>query len=159
MINYLTMGARNKEEYDGVAIGARVWELREAKRPHMSRERLAALAGIAANHVYRIEHGKHPHPTAPTVEGLAKALGVTVEVLTGGKDTAVDNSENNPNWEIARKYAERQQNVTEQEKEEIAQLVFAYLQSNPEGRQRFLQDGDMIQKIYPARSEEEVANG
>ena len=59
-------------------IGLRILTLR--KMQQLTQEELAGRAGIDRGHLSRIEAGKYA-VTLETVEALAKALGMTVDII------------------------------------------------------------------------------
>ena len=62
-------------------LARRLKELRERKP--LSQKALAEKSGVSALQIWRIEGGKHKTIRRLTVERLARALGVTPEILTG----------------------------------------------------------------------------
>jgi transcriptional regulator with XRE-family HTH domain len=66
----------------GATVGQRVQALRLAA--DLTRPAVAQKAGVVTSTVYGIERGTRPTTTA-TLEKLAKALGVSVAMLTGEK--------------------------------------------------------------------------
>jgi len=63
-------------------LGARIEELRTARRPRLSRERLAELIGVAPVTIFRWESGKS-FPEYSSIVRLAEILGVTTHELLG----------------------------------------------------------------------------
>ena len=59
-------------------IGLRILTLRKMQK--MTQEELAGRAGIDRGHLSRIEAGKYA-VTLETVEAIAKALGMTVDII------------------------------------------------------------------------------
>ncbi|NCP17439.1 hypothetical protein CO134_00760 [Candidatus Kuenenbacteria bacterium CG_4_9_14_3_um_filter_39_14] len=55
--------------------------LREKKK--LSQDRLAKLADVANNTIIKIEQGENTNPTLATLKKIAKALGVSLDDLTG----------------------------------------------------------------------------
>ena len=62
-------------------IGARIAAIRKAKG--LTQEQLAMMAGLQRTHVSRIEAGKYD-VTAFTVQLIAEALGMTVDIIDPG---------------------------------------------------------------------------
>jgi len=56
-------------------------KLREKKG--LSQDRLAKLADVANNTIIKIEQGENINPTLDTLKKMAKALGVSLDELTG----------------------------------------------------------------------------
>ena len=56
-------------------------KLREKKG--LSQDRLAKLADVANNTIIKIEQGENINPTLATLKKMAKALGVSLDELTG----------------------------------------------------------------------------
>ena len=56
-------------------------KLREKKG--LSQDRLAKLADVANNTIIKIEQGENVNPTLATLKKIAKALGVSLDDLTG----------------------------------------------------------------------------
>ena len=56
-------------------------KLREKKG--LSQDRLAKLADVANNTIIKIEQGENINPTLATLKKIAKALGVSLDDLTG----------------------------------------------------------------------------
>jgi transcriptional regulator with XRE-family HTH domain len=54
------------------------------ERAGLSMAALADRAGLHRTHVWKLEAGQRPHPSWRTVQALAKALGVKVEVFNRG---------------------------------------------------------------------------
>lgn len=69
----------------GTGIGVRVREERRHKA--LTQAQLADAAGIATGSLVYIERG-HRRPRPSTLQGLARALGVSVEYLTTGEKPA-----------------------------------------------------------------------
>lgn len=67
----------------GTGIGARVRQERRHKA--LTQAQLAEAAGIATGSLVYIERG-HREPRPSTLQGLARALGVSVEYLTTGEN-------------------------------------------------------------------------
>jgi transcriptional regulator with XRE-family HTH domain len=59
-------------------LGKRIRQLREEQ--NLSQERLAEDAKLAAKHLQDMEHGR-TNPTVASLVGLARALGVKLQVL------------------------------------------------------------------------------
>jgi len=68
----------SKQEYP-LAINLK--RLREKKK--LSQDRLAKLADVANNTIIKIEQGENTNPTLATLKKIAKALGVSLDDLTG----------------------------------------------------------------------------
>ena len=68
----------SKQEYP-LAINLK--RLREKKK--LSQDRLAKLADVANNTIIKIEQGANTNPTLATLKKIAKALGVSLDDLTG----------------------------------------------------------------------------
>ena len=68
-------------EKDLPAISRNLKKLREAAG--MSQQELAGKAGISLSVIAQIEQGVIANPRVNTVTGLAEALGVTCDTLTG----------------------------------------------------------------------------
>jgi len=49
----------------------------------LSQDRLAKLADVANNTIIKIEQGENMNPTLDTLKKMAKALGVSLDELTG----------------------------------------------------------------------------
>ena len=49
----------------------------------LSQDRLAKLADVANNTIIKIEQGENMNPTLDTLKKMAKALGVSLDGLTG----------------------------------------------------------------------------
>jgi len=60
-------------------VGRNVRRLRESRG--MSGNALAKAAGMAQSQVWDLEAGRTQNPTAPVLQALARALGVTVDEL------------------------------------------------------------------------------
>ena len=60
-------------------VGRNVRRVREARG--LSQNALAKAAGLAQAQVWDLEAGRTQSPTAPTLQALGKALGVTVDEL------------------------------------------------------------------------------
>ena len=56
-------------------------KLREKKG--LSQDRLAKLADVTNNTIIKIEQGENTNPTLATLKKIAKALGVSLDDLTG----------------------------------------------------------------------------
>jgi len=54
---------------------------RYRKEKNFSQDRLSKEAGVAYNTIVKIESGENPNPTVDTLERIAKALGVSIEIL------------------------------------------------------------------------------
>jgi len=67
-----------KQEYP---LSINLKKLREKKK--LSQDRLAKLADIANNTIIKIEQGENTNPTLATLKKIAKALGVSLDDLTG----------------------------------------------------------------------------
>lgn len=63
------------------SIASRMREIREARG--LSLQDVATRAGIAKSHVWEIEQGRSANPTIATTVGIARALGVSLDHLTG----------------------------------------------------------------------------
>lgn len=63
------------------AIANRMREIREARG--LSLQDVATRAGIAKSHIWEIERGRSANPTIATTVGIARALGVSLDHLTG----------------------------------------------------------------------------
>ena len=68
----------SKQEYP---LSINLKKLREKKK--LSQDRLAKLADIANNTIIKIEQGENTNPTLATLKKIAKALGVSLDDLTG----------------------------------------------------------------------------
>ena len=68
----------SKQEYP-LAINLK--RLREKKK--LSQDRLAKLADVNNNTIIKIEQGENINPTFATLKKIAKALGVSLDELTG----------------------------------------------------------------------------
>ena len=68
----------SKQEYP-LAINLK--RLREKKK--LSQDRLAKLADVANNTIIKIEQGENTNPTLATLKKIAKAVGVSLDDLTG----------------------------------------------------------------------------
>ena len=68
----------SKQEYP---LSINLKKLREKKK--LSQDRLAKLADIANNTIIKIEQGENINPTLDTLKKIAKALGVSLDDLTG----------------------------------------------------------------------------
>ena len=53
------------------------------KQKGLSQDRLAKLADVANNTIIKIEQGENMNPTLDTLKKMAKALGVSLDELTG----------------------------------------------------------------------------
>jgi transcriptional regulator with XRE-family HTH domain len=51
------------------------------KEKNFSQDRLSKEAEVAYNTIVKIESGENPNPTVDTLERIAKALGVSIEIL------------------------------------------------------------------------------
>lgn len=81
VLNYLPMAKLPTNTVDGHLLGVNVLRLRTDR--DWSRSHLEKLADLSAGYILRIEGGQHPRPTMRTAKKLAKAFGVSVEVLAG----------------------------------------------------------------------------
>jgi len=68
----------SKQEYP---LSINLKKLREKKK--LSQDRLAKLADVANNTIIKIEQGENTNPTLATLKKIAKALGVSLDDLTG----------------------------------------------------------------------------
>jgi len=68
----------SKQEYP---LSNNLKKLREKKG--LSQDRLAKLADVANNTIIKIEQGENINPTLDTLKKIAKALGVSLDDLTG----------------------------------------------------------------------------
>ena len=68
----------SKQEYP---LSINLEKLREKKK--LSQDRLAKLADVANNTIIKIEQGENTNPTLATLKKIAKALGVSLDDLTG----------------------------------------------------------------------------
>ena len=68
----------SKQEY---LLAINLKRLREKKK--LSQDRLAKLADVANNTIIKIEQGENTNPTLATLKKIAKALGVSLDDLTG----------------------------------------------------------------------------
>ena len=68
----------SKQEYP---LSNNLKKLREKKG--FSQDRLAKLADVANNTIIKIEQGENTNPTLATLKKIAKALGVSLDDLTG----------------------------------------------------------------------------
>jgi len=64
-------------------LAKRIRELRVKKG--LSQEKLARLADVSYNTIVKIESGESKNPTFQTMAGIAKALGVALDVLAENK--------------------------------------------------------------------------
>lgn len=62
-------------------IATRMRDLRQDRG--LSLQLLADRAGIAKSHAWEIEQGRSRNPTIATAVGIARALGVSLDYLTG----------------------------------------------------------------------------
>ncbi|GJD55207.1 helix-turn-helix domain-containing protein [Methylobacterium dankookense] len=62
-------------------IATRMRKLRQDRG--LSLQALADRAGIAKSHAWEIEQGRSRNPTIATAVGIARALGVSLDYLTG----------------------------------------------------------------------------
>jgi transcriptional regulator with XRE-family HTH domain len=53
----------------------------QRKKLGFSQDKLSKLAGVAYNTIVKIESGENPNPTIETLQKIAKALGVSVDIL------------------------------------------------------------------------------
>ena len=60
-------------------IGKNIKRYRQDKG--LSQDKLSKLADLSLNTVVKIELGESPNPTIETIQGIAKALGVSVDDL------------------------------------------------------------------------------
>lgn len=60
-------------------IGKNIKRYRQDKG--LSQDKLSKLANLSLNTVVKIELGESPNPTIETIQGIAKALGVSVDDL------------------------------------------------------------------------------
>ena len=63
------------------AVGKNIKKFRTGKG--LSQDKLSKVAGVAYNTVIKIESGVIQNPTVDTASKIAKALGVSVDVLLG----------------------------------------------------------------------------
>ena len=68
----------SKQEYP---FSKNLKKLRQAKG--LSQDRLAKLADVTNNTIIKIEQGENITPTLATLKKIAKALGVSLDELTG----------------------------------------------------------------------------
>ena len=68
----------SKQEYP---FSKNLKKLRQAKG--LSQDRLAKLADATNNTIIKIEQGENINPTLATLKKIAKALGVSLDELTG----------------------------------------------------------------------------
>ena len=68
----------NKEQY-AQRIGQRITALR--KREGISQQELAERAGLTRQHIGRIENGELPNVANVTIQQIAEALGMTVDII------------------------------------------------------------------------------
>lgn len=61
--------------------GIQIRQAREAQKPRLSRERLAARIGVSSDTIVRIEEGSQPGVAAGTVFLVARELGLDLESL------------------------------------------------------------------------------
>lgn len=69
-------------------IARRMRELREERG--LSLQEVADRAGLAKSHVWEIERGRSANPTIATTVGIARALGVSLDHLTGLSSARAD---------------------------------------------------------------------
>lgn len=62
-------------------IGSRLRALRAAKR--MTLQEVATKVGVSKPHIWELEKGDNPNPSAKTLTGLASLYGVSVDHLLG----------------------------------------------------------------------------
>jgi transcriptional regulator with XRE-family HTH domain len=67
------------------ARGLRLGKLLRAARGERTSVEVAAAAGISVETLRKIEHGRIPTPAFFTVVAIAKAVGVPIDVLAGGR--------------------------------------------------------------------------
>ena len=60
-------------------IGKNIKKLRQAKE--LSQDRLSKLADVSYNSIIKLETGRITNPTIETLQKIAKALGVSVDIL------------------------------------------------------------------------------
>lgn len=60
-------------------IGKNIKKLRKAKG--LSQDRLSKLANVSYNSIIKLETGGITNPTIETLQKIAKALGVSVDIL------------------------------------------------------------------------------
>jgi len=68
----------NKEQA-AQRIGQRITALR--KREGISQQELAERAGLTRQHIGRIENGELPNVANVTIQQIAEALGMTVDII------------------------------------------------------------------------------
>jgi len=68
----------SKQEYP---FSKNLKKLRQAKG--LSQDRLAKLADVTNNTIIKIEQGENINPTLATLKKITKALGVSLDELTG----------------------------------------------------------------------------
>ena len=66
---------------DMKALGARITDLR--MRMGETVASLATRSGVAKSHLYKLEAGDLENPTVTTLDGIARALGLTLDELLG----------------------------------------------------------------------------
>lgn len=62
-------------------IGSRLRALRAAKK--MTLQEVATKVGVSKPHIWELEKGDNPNPSAKTLNGLASLFGVSVDHLLG----------------------------------------------------------------------------
>lgn len=60
-------------------IGKNIKQCR--KKLGLSQDKLSKIAGVAYNTIVKIESGENPNPTIKTAQKIAKALGISLDVL------------------------------------------------------------------------------
>jgi len=73
-------------------LAKKIRDLRTKKG--LSQEKLARLADVSYNTVVKIESGESKNPTFQTMAGIAKALGVALDVLAENKSSAPNQKPN-----------------------------------------------------------------
>ena len=68
------------------ALGARITALRMGLGESVAT--LSARSGVAKSHLYKLEAGGLENPTVTTLNGIAKALGITLDELLGNPRSA-----------------------------------------------------------------------
>jgi|SRR5690349_16446386 len=68
-------------DFDAVAFGSRIKELRKVRR--MSLQEVGDAAGFTKSHVWELETGRSVNPTVRAIWSLARALGTTPGDLLG----------------------------------------------------------------------------
>ena len=71
-----------------MTFGERVRQLREMRG--LSMTELAEQSGVARQYLYVIEAGRRENPTLDVLRKLAKGLGVSMDMLTGGDRQPAD---------------------------------------------------------------------